>query len=133
MRYLVDTTVIAAWLRGQILAERVVATAGDAQVALSVITASELLNAVHWEDGAQRRWQRQAFVESLIKALPLLPIDAAIARTRARLVADLARASVVVRESDLLLAATALTYGLAIATHRPQRFRHFDGLEVTAW
>lgn len=133
MGYLVDTSVVAAWVRQQLSPEAIVAQVGNRDVALSAITAAELLRAVHSAGSAQRRWRRQAFVESLLTTLPVLPLDSGVARTYSRLIADLSAVGASIRSHELMIAATALTHGLALATCSPERFEQIDGLELTEW
>src|ERR1700694_5468266 len=83
-------------------------TLGDAEeVAIAAIAASELLHGVHRAD-PQRRAQREAFVEHVLRVLPVYPFTLETARVHARLWADLAMAGDLIGPHDLILAATAL-------------------------
>ena len=63
----------------------------DEEVAIAAITASELLHGVH-RASATHRARREAFVESILAAVPVLDFDLLAARAHARLWADLAKA-----------------------------------------
>jgi tRNA(fMet)-specific endonuclease VapC len=130
---LIDTSVFVALERRGL---RLGALAGvapgeaDAPVALASVTASELLVGVHRADTAERRLRREAFVEALLGAVPVLPFDLRVARTHARLWAQLAAAGTPVGAHDLLIAATALAHGYAVLTDNPRDFGRVPGLEV---
>src|ERR1700687_3071844 len=75
----------------------------DEEVAIAAITASELLHGVHRAD-PQRRAQREAFVEHVLRGLPVHPFSLETARVPARLWADLAATGHVIGPHDLILA-----------------------------
>jgi len=101
----------------------------DEEVGIAAITASELLHGVHRAD-PPRRAQREAFVEHLLRVLPVYPFSLESARVHARLWADLVTAGRPVGPHDLLLAATALALGWSVATYNESEFRRVPGLVV---
>ena len=103
--------------------------ADDEEVAIAAITASELLYAVHRAD-SQRRAQREAFVEHVLRVLPIYPFSLETARVHARLWADLAAAGRLIGPHDLIVAATALALGWSVATHNAGEFSRVPGLVV---
>jgi tRNA(fMet)-specific endonuclease VapC len=105
--------------------------ADDEEVAIAAITASELLHGVHRAD-PQRRAQREAFVEHVLRVLPVYPFSLETARVHARLWADLAVAGHLIGPHDLILAATALALGWSVATHNASEFARVPGLVVYA-
>ena len=133
MGFLIDTSVIIAWERGQLAAEEVAAQAGDEEVALSAITASELLHGVHRADTAVRRGKRLVFVEAILDAVPVLPVDLTVSRVHARVWADLRARGEVIGAHDLLIAATAIAHQLTIATRNAREFARVEGLRVATW
>jgi tRNA(fMet)-specific endonuclease VapC len=133
MGYLIDTSILIAWERQQLDGGAIVAHAGSDEVALSSITASELLHGVHRAQSAQRRGKREEFVEAILSALPVVPVDLAVARTHARIWADLAARGAVIGAHDLLIAATALTFDLVIATRNERDFGRIEGARVEVW
>src|SRR5262249_46190258 len=72
-------------------------------------------------------------VESLLSRLPVLPFDLVVARVHARLWADLAGQGVNVGAHDLLIAATAIAAGGAMATRDQRSFPRIPGLVVHLW
>lgn len=103
---------------------------GDAY--LSAITASELLVGVHRADTAARRARREAFVEAILSAIPVLEFGLGVARVHARLVASLP-ANVTVAAHDAMIGATALYYGCAVLTRNRRDFERFASVEVLAY
>ncbi|HUA04632.1 MAG TPA: PIN domain-containing protein [Solirubrobacteraceae bacterium] len=102
---------------------------GEEEVAISVITVSELLHGVHRATG-DRRARRSAFVEHLLAGLPAMPITERVARVHAGVWAELAERGQVIGAHDLWIAATAIAHGLAVATGNEAEFRRVPGLRV---
>ena len=111
MAILVDTSVIVELERAERPHEQLVERIGDADVAISAITASDLLHGVHRADSAVRRARRERFVEALLSALPVLPFDLEAARVHSRIWADLRQQGESVGAHDLIIAATAISCG----------------------
>jgi len=99
-------------------------------VGISVVTASELLIGVHRADKEARRAKRSAFVEAIIGRVPILDFTLKVARLHADLFARLSKKGQMIGAHDLLIAATALSYGYALLTTNAQEFRRVDGLIV---
>ncbi len=78
-------------------------------------------------DGQRNR--RNAFVESLLAAIPILPFDLECARIHAQLVASLPR-SETIGAHDALIAATALRHGHSVLTNNGKDFRKLAGVAV---
>lgn len=105
----------------------------EEDVLLSVISTSELLHGVHRATDRRIKARRLAFVEGLLTAIPVLPIDLNVARSHAQLWADLARHGKMIGVHDSWLAATCLAYGLRLATSNLREFEQVPGLEVEKW
>lgn len=84
--------------------------------AIASITASELLAGIHRARPSERRFRREAFVETVLAILPVLPFDLRVARVHARVGAQLLAVGQPIDSNDLLIAATALARGLPILT-----------------
>lgn len=130
MALLIDSSVFIALERRGQQPDDLAAAVPDAPLALSSITASELLAGVHRADSPARRSRREAFGEGLLARVPLLPFDMPAARVHARLWARLAAAGQPVGAHDLLIAATALAHGHAVLTHNLRDFQRVPGLIV---
>jgi tRNA(fMet)-specific endonuclease VapC len=127
MAVLIDTSVLLDIERGRTDLD---AAVGDADRAISAITASELLHGVHRAADERVRARRQAFVEHVLSALDPIPIDVRVARAHAGAWAQLDAAGVRLGAHDLWIAATALAHGYAVATANVRDFERVPGLEV---
>ena len=96
---------------------------------ISAITASELLVGVHRAVDPGVRARRTAFVESLLAAMPVLPVDLETARVHAQLVAELPK-NETVGAHDALIAATALRHGHGVLTRNGKDFRKLAGVQI---
>jgi predicted nucleic acid-binding protein len=103
---------------------------GDAELWLSVMTAAELFHGCWRADHPSRRARREEFVEALLAAIPVLPIDLTTARAVGQIDAQLTAAGQRIPTSDLLIAATALSRGDAIITADARHFDRVTGLAV---
>ena len=128
MATLIDSSVVIAAEQGQLNFD---AIAAEEDVAISAVTASDLLHGVHRARTPAQRHQRQAFVEGLIAQLPVIAFDLIVARVHASLRADLAKRGVAVGERDLMIGATAIAKGYAIATRDERSFPKIPGLKVS--
>ena len=132
MGKLIDSSVLIAAERGQLDLGRALAEHRDEAFCISAITASELLHGVE-RVGAKKRPSTQAFVEGLLRAMPVLPFDLPVARVHARVWAQLRAAGRPVGERDLMIAATALARGLEVVTRDERSFPHVPELRVDLW
>ncbi|WP_336085268.1 type II toxin-antitoxin system VapC family toxin [Nocardia sp. SSK8] len=101
----------------------------DEAVAMSSVTASELLHGVH-RAKPELRARREAFVEMAIAAFPPQPFDLLAARIHAGVWADLAGRGQEIGAHDVLIAATAMSIGWRVATANTRHFERIPGLEV---
>jgi len=127
MAVLIDTTVLIDAERRGVSLDRAI---GDEERAVSAITVSELLHGVHRAADEQRRVRREVLVEYLLESLEALPVTTAVARTHARIWAQLERDGEPIGAHDLWIAATALTHGMRIATSNIGEFGRVSGLTV---
>jgi tRNA(fMet)-specific endonuclease VapC len=130
---LLDSSVLIAAERRRLDLEVVLRNHGSERVAIATITASELLHGVHRAATPEQRARRDAFVEQLLSRLPVFPLDLVVARVHARLWAELAARGSVVGTHDLLIAATAIAAGGAVATRDQRSFPRIPGLTVHLW
>ena len=133
MGTVVDSSVLIAVERGQ-LDPATLANQDDAeQLAMSAITASELLHGVHRLKSAVKRARASRFVEGAIATISVIDFDLDVARVHAELDAELAAAGTSIGEADLMIAATALVNRFTVVTHNTQHFFKVPGLTVEDW
>ncbi len=133
MGILIDSSVLIHFERSGADISVYVKGREDEDAFISVVTASELLHGVHRAADRKSKAKRLAFVEGILAALPVLPIDLATARSHAQLWADLAQRGKMIGVHDSWLAATCLAHGLRMATHNVREFQRVPGLDVEKW
>jgi len=130
MAALIDASVLIAAERGQLSLDDIASRYAQEDVALSAVTASELLHGLYRARTAAQRHRRQAFVEGLLAQLPVVPFDLTVARVHASLWADLSEHGIVIGERDLMIGATAIARDYSIATRDERSFPKIPGLKV---
>lgn len=133
MGTLIDTSVIIAIERSQLGADILPHVADDEPIAISAITASELLHGVHRLTSAVARTRAERFVEQLLDSIPVIAFDLDVARVHARLDAELSARGAAVGDADLMIAATAVWLDYRVATRDLRSFPKIEGLEVIKW
>jgi tRNA(fMet)-specific endonuclease VapC len=126
---LIDSDLLIALERDR--AELLEAMPPDEELAISVITVSELLHGVH-RAGGEVRARRRSFVERIVAEFDAIPITTVVARNQAEIWAELATGGRVIGSHDLWIAATAITYDLGVATRNTSEFERVPGLRVVA-
>jgi predicted nucleic acid-binding protein len=129
----VDSSVLIAAERGDLDLTAIVGVSPDDEVVISAITASELLHGVHRLRGAVQRARTERLVERVLTTLTIVPFDLTIARAHALLSADLRTRGIAVGAHDLIIAATAVALGFAVATRDRRSFPKIAGLRVLYW
>lgn len=130
MATLIDSSVLIAAERGQLDLQEMATRYAEEDIAISAVTAAELLHGLYRARTPAQRRRRQAFVEGLLAELPVIAFDLVVARVHASLWADLARRGVAVGERDLMIAATALARDYAVVSRDDRSFPRIPGLKV---
>ena len=137
MGLLIDSTLLIHAERNQFTPEQLVAAIldryGDREVAISVMSAGELLHGCWRADTPARRARREEFVEALLAAVPVVAITSPIIRVFAEVDAHLRAAGIKLPTSDLLIACTALVREDEVLTGNARHFRQVPGLTVHEW
>jgi predicted nucleic acid-binding protein len=103
---------------------------GDDAVAISAIVEAELRYGLE-KKRSERLWQEyRAYLEN---RLAVLPVDKAVAEVFARLKAAQEAGGEPRADFDLLIAATAISHKLALATLNTRHFEGIGGLSVEDW
>ncbi len=127
---MLDTSVVVAAERRSLALEPLLASVAEEAVGLAAVTASELLHGCHRAGDPGTRARRFAFVEALLELIPVLDFGLAEARRHAELWATLARDGTMIGAHDLMIGATALARGYALATLNARDFRRIPGLRL---
>ena len=130
MAALIDSSVLIAAERGDLALDALSARYAEEDVAISAVTASELLHGVYRARSPSQRHRRQAFVEGLLAQLPIIAFDLTVARVHASLWANLAKRGVAVGERDLIIGATAIARNYTVITRDERSFPRIPGVSV---
>ena len=132
VRHLLDTSVYSQPLRKKPVPSVVARwrKLGDASLCVSVLCKAEVLQGLEAKDSPSL-WDR--YRELLEGRLPVLDVTVEVARTYASLAGPLIRSGLPRPVMDLLIAATARSAGLVLATLNPRHFRGIEGLAVEDW
>jgi tRNA(fMet)-specific endonuclease VapC len=130
MGLLIDTSVFIEAERTRLQLPELV---GDEPVAVSAVTASELLHGLHRARDSVRRARREQFVEAILERFPVVEFGLPAARVYARLWAELLSIGQPVGTHDLLIAATALALDYGVLTADIRDFERIPGLRVEIW
>lgn len=133
MGILIDSSVFIAAERGRLPLESHLDGQEDEPVALSALTASELLHGVHRASDPRYRARRERFVEAILARFPVVEFDLNAARVHARLWAELVARGETVAAHDLIIGATAMAVDFQVATLNPRDFPRIPGLRVQVW
>lgn len=128
MGVLLDTSILVAEERGGDALEHVPDREGGS--AISAITLAEFWKGLERAGGATLRRRREGFYDRVVAGFDVAPVDEGVALEAARLWADLERRGSMVPAFDLLIAATALARGWALATADVRDFSPIAGLEL---
>jgi predicted nucleic acid-binding protein len=125
-----DASLLVAAERRVIRFEPLLETLADEPVGIAAISAAELLHGCQRAREAGTRARRWAFVEAVLEVLPVLPFGLIEARRYAELWSELLRAATLIGPHNLMIGATALAGGHAVATLNRHEFERVPGLRL---
>ena len=105
-------------------------TAGNTDIAISVVTLIELAHGAARADTAQRKEKRHQFIHELLTALPIHPVTAMVALRVGQIDGENQAKGVRLPLTDLLIGVTALELGYSVATGNLRHFQMIPGLSV---
>jgi predicted nucleic acid-binding protein len=124
---ILDSSVIIAAERKHQTVEELLTSVGQAygevEIAVSAVTLAELVHGVARANTPKIRKTRRAFIDELKKHVPVHPITDATAEIAGRLSGEQAAKGITLPADDLLIGASAIEQGYAIATLNT---RHFE-------
>jgi tRNA(fMet)-specific endonuclease VapC len=103
---------------------------GEIEIGLSVVTIVELVHGVQRADTEERRQHRQAFVDELIRDVPVHPVTIETARLAGCIEGEQAAQGVTIAFEDLLIATTALQLGFGVVTGNVRHFEKIPKLTI---
>jgi tRNA(fMet)-specific endonuclease VapC len=127
---LIDSSVFIAGERAGIDLSELLASLGGEPLALSAVTASELLHGFYRTRTIAQRERRNAYVEAILEQMEVLAFDLTVARVHSAVSAELERTGRQVGAHDLMIAATAMAHDYRVATRDLRSFPKIPGLET---
>lgn len=128
--FLLDTNILSDLIRHPqgVIANRI-AVVGEAEIATSIIVASELRYGAE-RRGSDRLTRQLAAVLSLV---PVLPLGDDADMQYGRLRTDLEKRGQPISGNDMLIAAHALSLGVTLVTDNVREFERVTGLAIENW
>ena len=128
-KYLLDTNICIALLRGNRDIAKKIIDLGEGACHLSVITLYELMFGAYY---SKREKQEVPKVKQFVERFPIVPlVDAveeyAIIKTRLR------SSGILIDEFDLMIAASALAGSYTLVTDNIKHFQRIEGLRIENW
>ncbi len=103
---------------------------GDEALAISALCKAEFLYGLELKQSARLQAQ---YDQLLANRLQLLSVDTAVAKTFSQIKAASRKKGFIASDFDFLIAATAKTHGLVLATLNLRHFNGIEGLAVEDW
>jgi tRNA(fMet)-specific endonuclease VapC len=126
--YLIDTN-IAIYARDGVDAVLVKLAEHDGEVLLSALSLAELQRGLYRDPAFTAI--RSARLEVLLRAIPVIPFDAAAAEAYGRIIAQCGWTRG--RDYDRMIAAHAISSGLVLVTNNTADFSDIPGLQLANW
>lgn len=130
MARLIDSSVFIDLERRRKSLHELRAILSDQPFAMASITASELLVGIYRAESARQRRRRSEYAEAVLGGIAVFPFDLEVARTHAKLFAELEALGKLIGRHDLIIAATALTYGYSVLTLNLRDLERVPGLVI---
>ena len=102
-------------------------------VALSVVTVIELMHGAVRADSPARKAMRRQFLNELLTALPVHPVNVPVALRTGQLDGENTAKGVRLALADLLIGVTALELGYGVLTGNVRHFERIPGLTVVTF
>ena len=129
MAIILDADVIIRGEKGVFDLQSWVASRAEDQFEVASITVAELWHGVERASGVQKS-KRREYLEAILEALPVIPYTEQTAYGHARIWAELETSGKMIGFYDVIVAATALERGSAVATFNKRHFVQVKGLTV---
>ena len=134
MGLILDSSVlIAGERRGETVRQtiqRIRASCGDQESALSAMSVVELTHGVYRAKTDADRTRRRAFADELVRDMIVHPFSLEIAQLAGRIEGEQAARGVSIATEDLIIGATALYLGFDVATLNVKHFQAIPDLKV---
>jgi predicted nucleic acid-binding protein len=108
-------------------------TFGEVEVAISAVTLAELVHGVARANTSENRRTRRSFIDELKKHVPAHPFTDSTAEIAGQIGGEQASKGITLPADDLLIGASAIEQGYAVATLNTRHFGKIPGLHVLSF
>ena len=133
---ILDSSVIIAAERKRQTVEQLLTSVGQAfgevEIAISAVTLAELVHGVARANTPEIRAARRAFIDELKKHVPLHPVTDGTAEIAGQISGEQAAKGITLPADDLLIGASAIEQGYAVATLNIRHFEKIPGLQIVS-
>jgi len=129
MGIILDTNVIIQGEKGAFDLAHWMDKYGDESLQIAAVSVAELWHGME-RASHHHRPVREQFITAVVDVLAILPYTGATALEHARIWAELESTGKMISYYDLIVAATALEHGSAVATFNVRHFKVIKGLKV---
>jgi len=134
MGLILDSSVlVAAERQGQNARQMLASIArkiAETEIGISVVTLIELAHGAARADTSERKAKRQKFLEELLTAMPIHPVNVSVALRTGQIDGENQARGIRIPLPDLLIGMTALELGYSVGTANLRDFRRVPGLPV---
>ncbi|MGP8246599.1 MAG: PIN domain-containing protein [Bryobacteraceae bacterium] len=131
---ILDSSVVIAAERKGLTVEGLLALIeqafGEIEIAISAVTVAELVHGVVRSNTPAVRQRRRAFIDELKKHVPVHPVTDGTAEVAGQLSGEQAAKGITIPADGLLIGASAIEQGYALATLNARHFQQIPGLQV---
>ena len=106
---------------------------GEVEIAMSAVTLAELVHGIARANTPQIKEARRFFIDELKRHVPVHPITDTTAEIAGRLSGEQAAKGITLPAADLLIGASAVEQGYAMATLNIRHFQKIPGLHVISF
>lgn len=103
---------------------------GEIEITISAVTVAELVHGVQRANTPEIRDRRRAFIDELKKHVPIHPVTEETGELAGTLSGSQAAKGITLPFDDLLIGASAIEQGYAIATRNERHFQKIPGLHI---
>ncbi len=129
--FLVDTDIIIYWLNDKYpQIDRKIRTVGDDKIFISSITIAELFYGAYNSSNFVKNLQ---LINKLISDINTINVDPKAGKQFGSMKADLKKSGYIINDSDLFIAATAISNDMVLVTNNERHFRRIKNLIIENW
>lgn len=131
METLIDTDILSYYLKGDSDVDKKVKTYLNhfSSLTISKITQYEIFSGLEYKQATRQIKQFEAFLSDC----EVVELSESTIRIAAKEFGKLKRKGITIGNSDILIAATALSNNLILATNNIRHFKHIENLQIDNW